>query len=128
MEMVQIVAIGLIGAILAMVVGQSQKEIGMLIGMATGLILFFIIAAKLLAVMDTVSAMVQQYNIHTASIAMVFKIIGISYLGEFAISTLKDAGQSGIASKVELCTKVMILALSLPVLKSLLETVTRVLP
>ena len=53
---------------------------------------------------------------------------GIAFLSEFAISICKDAGESAIASKVELGSKALIISMSIPIIYNLLEVILKILP
>ena len=49
------------------------------------------------------------------------KVGGISLLTDFAAQTCRDAGEDGLALKVELAGRVMLIALALPVMEALLS-------
>ena len=49
-------------------------------------------------------------------------------MAEFAVSICKDAGESAIATKIDMGGKVMIVAISIPIISSLLETIVKILP
>lgn len=49
-------------------------------------------------------------------------------MSEFAVSICKDSGESAIASKIELGSKIIIVSMSVPIITSLLELVLKVLP
>ena len=51
------------------------------------------------------------------------KMIGITYIAEFSSGICKDAGYQTIAAQIEIFSKLTILAMGLPVLLALLETV-----
>ena len=50
-------------------------------------------------------------------------MIGITYIGQFSAGICKDAGYSSIAGQIELFARLAVLAVSMPVLLALLETV-----
>lgn len=58
----------------------------------------------------------------------ILKIIGIAYIAEFASQITKDAGQGAIASKIELAGKILILAMAIPILTLLIETIIQLIP
>jgi stage III sporulation protein AD len=58
----------------------------------------------------------------------ILKIIGIAYIAEFASQITKDAGQGSIASKIELSGKVLILAMAIPILTVIIETIIQLIP
>ena len=51
------------------------------------------------------------------------KMLGITYVGQFSAGICKDAGYSSIAGQIELFARLAVLAVSMPVLLALLETV-----
>ena len=67
-------------------------------------------------------------NANGQFLGILLKITGIAFLTEFAVSVCKDSGETAIASKVDLGGKVIIIAISIPIISSLLETVIKVLP
>ena len=50
------------------------------------------------------------------------KMIGITYLAEFSSGICKDAGYGALGNQIEIFGKLSILAVSLPVILALLET------
>ena len=67
-------------------------------------------------------------RIHTVSldggyIRLMLKMMGITYVAQFAAEICKDAGYGAVGSQIELFGKVSILFVSMPVLLALLQTV-----
>lgn len=56
------------------------------------------------------------------------KITGLAFLSEFAVSICKDSGESAIASKIEVGSKIIIISMSIPIISSLLELVLKIIP
>jgi stage III sporulation protein AD len=54
---------------------------------------------------------------------ILLKIIGITYISDFASNICRDAGNSAIAGQIEIFGKISILAISSPIILALLETV-----
>ena len=78
---------------------------------------------KLELIQDTVSAISSLVNINTDYVAVLLKMIGITYVAEFATGICKDAGYQTIASQIEIFAKLTILTFSMPVLEALLLTI-----
>lgn len=55
------------------------------------------------------------------------KITGITYIAEFASGLCKDAGYGAIGGQIEIFGKLSILAVSMPIVLALLETLKRLL-
>jgi stage III sporulation protein AD len=58
----------------------------------------------------------------------ILKIIGIAYIAEFGAQIVRDAGQEGIASKIEFAGKVLILVMAVPIIHVIVETVLGLMP
>ena len=56
----------------------------------------------------------------------ILKMIGITYVAEFAVSLCKDAGYATIASQIEMFSKISILLLALPVIEAFLQLIATV--
>lgn len=67
-------------------------------------------------------------NVNSVYLETILKIIGIAYIAEFASQITKDAGLGSIASKIELSGKILILAMAIPILTVIIETILQMLP
>ena len=54
---------------------------------------------------------------------ILFKIMGITYICEFASGICKDAGYSSISSQIEIVGKMLVLLSGIPVLIAVVETI-----
>lgn len=128
MEITQIVAIGLIAAILAMMLKKQSPESSMYISIAAGVIIFMMVAPRLGIVLDLLRDIGTKVDVDMTYIGIVLRIIGIAYISEFGVQICKDAGESAIASKIEFGGKVLIMVVSAPVLMALMDLIIRMLP
>ena len=55
-------------------------------------------------------------------LTILLKIAGITYIAEFASGICRDAGYGAIGSQIEIFGKLSILAVSMPIVLALLET------
>lgn len=127
MEILQIIGIGLLSAILAVVVKKDKPEYAIHISIAAGLIIFIFILGKLATVINVFNNIANKASIDSTYLNIILKIIGISYLVEFGSQICKDSGENAIASKIEIAGKVIILVLSIPILQTLLDLVIKIL-
>ena len=72
--------------------------------------------------------MSEKIDVDFVYIAIVFKVLGISYISEFGAQLCKDAGESSIASKIEFAGKVMIITVSAPVMLALINIISEIIP
>ncbi|MEG0397104.1 MAG: SpoIIIAC/SpoIIIAD family protein, partial [Oscillospiraceae bacterium] len=69
----------------------------------------------------TMSDLMQKAQINTTYTKAIIKTLGVCYVTQLASDSCKDAGQSAIASKVELSGKVFIVIISLPLFEDLID-------
>lgn len=127
MEISTIVTIGIIGAVVCVVIKQYKPEYTILVGLGTGLVILFFTVPHFSSVVEYVNELSGLGEIDTGYIKIVIKALGVCIVTQLASDTCKDCGQNSIASKIELGGKVSILALSLPMFVSLLETVQKLI-
>lgn len=127
MEIIKIIGIGLIALILIIVIKQYKPEFALYISIAAGLIIFFLVMDKLSGIIDLLMNLSNKANINQDFIIILLKITGIAILSEFAISVCKDAGEVAIASKIDFGAKIIMVAISIPIIASLLEMILKVM-
>ena len=127
MEIIRIALIGIVAGVLVVTVRQKQPEIGMQVGIVAGLIIFIYVLDYIVTAVDYVKNIVSSYHIPIDGITIGLKIVGIAYICEFAVHTLKDTGENALAAKVEIAGRVFIVVLSLPVLSSFMNMVIGIL-
>ena len=123
MNVIQIGIIGVIGAILAVQLKGGKAEYGIYVAMAVSVILFSFIIDRLGVFVSTVGELASYIDMDAGYLATMLKMIGITYIAEFSSGICKDAGYQTIAGQIEIFGKVTILALGMPVLLALLETI-----
>ena len=126
MEILRICAFGLIGAMFAIQFKSNKPEYSIFICVATGLAILYYTMTKLQYVTDVI----ERFDVFIISSSLkgtLIKIVLITYLAEFAANICKDAGYQGISGQIEVFGKLSILVLSIPVLLTLLETITEFL-
>ncbi len=72
-------------------------------------------------------SMAEKSGIDSEFITIILKITGIAYIGQFSAGLCRDAGETAIAANVELCTKVLIMAVGMPVVISLFSHLTSIM-
>ena len=128
MEIFQIVGLGVVATILAIVIKAHRPEIAIQISLLTGIIILVVILGKISAVVDLLNSYAQKVNIDLIYFSTLLKIIGIAYIAEFGAEVCRDAGEGAIASKVELAGKVIIILLAVPIITSLLDLIISIFP
>jgi len=115
--------IGVIGAMLAVQLKGNKSEYGVYVSVAVSVILFVLISERLGIFVRTVKDLVSYSKIETSYFSVILKMLGITYIAEFASGICKDAGYQTIAGQIETFGKLTILALGMPILTALLGTI-----
>lgn len=128
MEILKIVGIGLISLIMIIIIKQYRPEFAVYISLIAGVLILTLILGKISGIITLLTNLANKSSINQEFLYLLIKITGIAFLTEFAVSICKDSGESCIASKIDIGGKVTIIAISIPIISSLLETVIKVLP
>lgn len=128
MEIIQIVGLGLIAATLALVLKEQNPIFAFLVTVFTGVVIFFFLVGKIYDVIRVLERLAVEGGINLIYLKTILQIIGIAYIAEFAAQVTRDAGQGAIASKIELAGKVLIMAMAIPIITVIIETVIGLLP
>lgn len=128
MDIIKIVGIGLISLVIIIIVKQYKPEFAVYVSLAAGILILMMVFEKLSGIIDLLSNLASRTSVNMTFITLLIKITGIAILTEFAVSICKDCGESAIASKIDIGGKIMIVAVSVPIISSLLETVIKILP
>lgn len=123
MSILQVGMIGVIGAVLAVQLKNGKAEYGVYVGMAVSILLFSFIIDRLGIFVSTIRELSSYIDADADYLATMLKMIGITYIAEFSSGICKDAGYQTIAGQIEIFGKLTILALGMPVLLALLETI-----
>lgn len=128
MEILQVVALGLIVAVFAVLLRQERQEMALLLTLVFGILVFILILGKMGAIFTVFQELTRRAQVDELYLVTLLKIMGIAYVAEFGAQICRDAGEGSIAGKIELAGKVLILILALPIFAAILEIIIRLLP
>ncbi|MEK3991143.1 MULTISPECIES: stage III sporulation protein AD [Robertmurraya] len=127
-EILQIVGFALIATFLALVVKEQKPNFAFLLIVFVGCSIFLFLIDQIYAIIHMLEKIAINANVNIIYVETILKIIGIAYIAEFASQITKDAGQAAIASKIEMAGKILILAMAIPILTVLIETIIALIP
>ena len=128
MEVVKIIGIALIALIIIILLKQYRPEFAIYISLLTGVLILVLVMDRLSGIISLLQTLANKTSINSTFLALLIKITGIAFLSEFAVSICKDSGETAIASKIEMGTKIIIISMSIPIISSLLEIIINILP
>ncbi len=123
MDILKIAVLGIAGVLTALVLKQEKEEYSLFISITVCICIFVYLLTKVETILNFTERMENLIAVDSRYIALVIKMVGITYVAEFAINICRDAGYSAIGNQIEIFAKMSILVVSLPVLTAFLETI-----
>ena len=127
-EIIKIVGIGLIALVIAIIIKQYRPEYAIYVSIVAGILILVFTMSKITGIINLLKSIYDKTYINKQFLSILLKITGIAIITEFAVSICTDAGEKAIASKIEIGSKVIIIAMSIPIISSLLELIIEILP
>lgn len=126
--MLRMALLGVAGVLLAAPFRHGKTEYSTGIALGVSVLIFFGVLGQLEILADAVRDIGELINLDGAYVRTMLKMIGITYVAELASGICKDAGYQAIAVQLEIFGKLLIMALSIPVLQTVLQTIGAFLP
>jgi stage III sporulation protein AD len=114
MDIISIAGIAITAAVLAVMLRQYRHEYAMLISLAAGVLIFVMVISKIQPVFSQIKNLMSGANVNNQYISVLIKSLGVCFVAQIASDSCRDAGETAIASKVELAGKFVVLILALP--------------
>lgn len=122
MTIITIAAAGIATILLAIQLKSIKGEYAVYMVMAAGFFIFFYGTGKLKAILEALEQIQSFIKINNVYLMTLLKMIGITYVAEFASGICKDAGYGSLGSQIEIFGKLSILGISMPILLALFGT------
>jgi len=126
-DIIKIIGLGLIALITIIIIKQYRPEFAVYISIIAGVLILYIAMDKFNGIINLLQNISNKAGINKTFLEILLKITGIAFLSEFAVSICKDSGESAIASKIELGSKVIIISMSIPIISNLMELIINIL-
>lgn len=115
-EALRLAGFALTGALIAFALKAVHKQAGMAAALAAGMILFFSAVTRLSQAAEMLQALSRQAGLGDDSLTLLMKMLGMAYISEFAVQACRDAGEEGLAMKMALCGKMLMMGQTLPLI------------
>ncbi len=123
MDIVKIAVLGIAGVLIALPLKKEKSEYSTFIVITVCICIFVYLLTKVEVILDFVRQLDSMLPVDGRYIGMLIKMIGITYVAEFASNICKDAGYGAIAGQIEVFAKISILVVSVPVMMAFLKMV-----
>lgn len=121
--MIKIAVIGIAAIILAIIFKKGKEEYSLYISIAACVLILIWGIGKLEVILDAIEKLQGYIKLNKAYVGILIKIIGITYVTEITSSLCKDSGYQAVGDQIELVGKLTILAISMPILLAILDTI-----
>ena len=123
MDIIRVSMLGMCGVIMGFFLKGTRAEYTAFITMGIGIMILGLAVGKLEYLFQTLGNLQNSISVDPEYFYTLIKMVGITYIGQFSAGICKDAGFSAIGSQIEMFAKFSIMAVSVPVLLTLLETI-----
>lgn len=121
--MVRVAFLGIAGILMALQLKALKPDYSVYLCLGVSLLICSYVAEELSVIMDGLEAVQACLPLDAGYIRILMKIMGITYIAEFASDLCKDAGYQTVAGQIQVFGKLSVLAVSIPVLTALLDTI-----
>ena len=125
MEILQIVGLGLVVCILAIILRVQKPPMATLLSMTAGIIIFLVMMPQIAAEFNVLRDLAGQANVSMVYMGTILKIVGIAYISDFGSQICRDAGEGALASKIEFAAKVIVLIMAVPIIVAVLQSLMK---
>ncbi len=122
MDILAIVGLAILTAVLAALLRRYHKEYAMLLSVLGGGLILFMVFQNFTPALSSVTDMLSVSGVSGEYTVILFKTLGVCFLAQFAADACRDAGESSLASKVELAGKVTVILTALPLFEAIAHT------
>lgn len=119
--MLRTAMIGIMTILIAMAMKQGKAEFATFVSFTGSLLIAWIAIQLLQEITGSLERLERLMAMEMEYITVLTKIIGVTYISEFASSLCRDAGYSAVAGQIELVGKLTILTMGMPIVFALFE-------
>lgn len=127
MSIFAVSAIALVTAFCVLVLRDVNSQLSAAVAIAGGIVVLLSVVDYFSDIFSVISDIAKRAGLATSVITLLFKVIAVGYITEFSSSLIEDMGLKSLADKVTLAGKLIIVAVSLPVVVKLFEFIAGLL-
>lgn len=127
MNIVTIVLVCVVSALLCLYLRQHKPEFAALVSLACSVVILYFILQGVGEVAGDLNSLLSDSELDSGLVGIVMKCLGICLVAEFGSQSCRDAGETAIATKVELVAKLSLIIVSMPLFSRLIEIAGRLL-
>lgn len=122
--MMQVFGIAAVCLLLAVFLKSQNKMFALLVTLGGAVLIFVISSDAAFNVFDALSDIEDSAGYTGTYVTMMLKVLGISIVTQVVCDICRDNGESALASQTEIASKIMVLAMLLPLFQTVIQIVT----
>lgn len=122
-ELLKVAFLGIAGVLLAIQFKGIKSEYSVYIGLAVSIIIFWFSVRQVEAVTAQFARIRSYLNGSEEYLAILLKVVGITYICEFSAGICKDAGYQSVAGQIEVLGKLSVMFAGLPILFAVIDQI-----
>ncbi len=123
LDIFKILSFALVALVLILIVEKNNKELGIVLVLFVTIGMFLAVFSSIKEIIEVLKKLADGAGLNNTYLMIILKATGIAYLVEIVKNVCSDAGNSALASKVELAGKVSITILTIPLLTNVINLV-----
>ena len=127
MSILQAAAICIVGSILCLFLRRIEPAQAALLGLAVLVLVLLSAMPEISRIVQTAEKLFGQSGLEPGWFLILCKAAGITYLTQIGADVCRDCGETAVASAVELCGRISLAGLALPLFVRLAEIVLEVI-
>lgn len=127
MDIFKVLAFTLLALILVISIKEEKKEIALILSLIAGIMILFTALGALDNIIILLKELVSKSGVNARYLEVIIKVTAVAYLIEFGKNVCIDAGQSSLGTKLEMAGKISIVLLTIPIITSVIEIITRLI-
>lgn len=120
-QVIQITALCVVGAVLALVVKKGSPEAALLLTLAAAVTVLLFLGGAVEELMAFLDELAQGSGVSQSLFVPLYKTVGIALVVKVGSGLCRDAGESALSSVVETAGAVCALLVALPLLRAVLS-------
>ena len=123
MDMIKAGGLGLVAVLLALQLKEIKSSYAVYLILGAGLVLSCWIVGRMGVIVGMLEKIESYIPVDTSYLAVVLKMLGITFLADLCAALCKDGGYGSVAGQIQMFAKLTILSMSMPILLALVETI-----
>lgn len=127
LEILTVIGIAIVGLVLIHTIKPLRPDVAMILSLAISIYILFLVLGRVSAVIETIAGIAGRAGVSNLYLNTVIKVIGVSYITGFTADLCRDSGEGALATKVELAGKAIIIAMAVPIMMAILDTISGII-